>query len=966
MPRRDENQSSPDHSLGLPHLFRNFRGYHAGETMLVCGCGASLAQIIAPERFITIGVNDVGRLFDPDYLLVVNPRTQFTNGRFTYVERSRAHAIFTQLDLQLNHPRTIRFQMGVRAGTDFYNPDVLPYTRNSPYPAIGLAVHMGARRIGVIGVDFTQHHFFAQTGSHPLSRELDRINQEYRQLNESCRRNGVEIFNLSSESLLTAFPKMTQEDFWASTEATNHFSARKIFFVNYRFLSCGHVFRDGLTHAANRLGMNSKAALWDKPGLGEEIKAFNPDLLFVVHGRKFSTQFRSEIPSRKSAVWLLDEPYEVDDTSKFSSRFEATFVNDPSTLHRHRNAHYLPVCYDPQVHTYGACDERPYSLGFIGGANPMRERALSQLAHHDLLSYVVGGPWRDPSLMKLCPSPNIPAEETANLYRRTRIVLNVFRTVHHYNSSGILPVSMNPRIYEALQCGALVISEHRTEIDSICPELPTFRNMEEMEYQVERFLNDADLFARVRKACIRRLARHTYAQRLRCVLERTLDYQITSVQFFSGIATETNSRRDTANRGQTMREEALSADTAISIQTSVDLPPEVAIDWEIDGNVVEMESDGSLRLSKTANESPGTELGLIGRIKNDNIILEFEVMLERDSRFIAKIHQAEAHDQLSNSYHLMCSGGRAYLARHHHIFCTLTFPVGSWVPISFSYADGSVIVRRSGAEVARISDRTLTAGYCFLGVKGGSVRVRNLTLKAPMNSEGWRATPQYQVFHSSVTPEQPKVSIITTIYDRVECLEQCLRSVQALEFRDYEHIIVADAPPESVLEQIRSLIAEYPVGMKQPIFASLKQRTNDWGISPAALGLRMARGKYVCFLSDDNGYKPAHFNRLVDTLDSNGDLGFVYSSCMYDGRMTLSAPIPRPGRIDLGQPLFRRELFDKYLGGTLPFNEFGWDWRMIERFIRSGVRWQHVNDDTFIFRLAKYPQWTGQPLELQP
>jgi hypothetical protein len=28
---------------------------------------------------------------------------------------------------------------------------------------------------------------------------------------------------------------------------------------------------------------------------------------------------------------------------------------------------------------------------------------------------------------------------------------------------------------------------------------------------------------------------------------------------------------------------------------------------------------------------------------------------------------------------------------------------------------------------------------------------------------------------------------------------------------------------------------------------------------------------------------------------------------------------------------------------------------MIERFIRSGVRWKHLNEATFIFRLAKYP-----------
>jgi hypothetical protein len=71
--------------------------------------------------------------------------------------------------------------------------------------------------------------------------------------------------------------------------------------------------------------------------------------------------------------------------------------------------------------------------------------------------------------------------------------------------------------------------------------------------------------------------------------------------------------------------------------------------------------------------------------------------------------------------------------------------------------------------------------------------------------------------------------------------------------------------------------------------------------------------------------------------------------------MVLNAPSPRQAKIDLGQPLFRRELFEKHLNGTLPFHEFGWDWRMIERFLQKGVRWKHIDDPTFIFRLAQHP-----------
>src|SRR5579863_4093391 len=113
----------------LPSDFRDFRGFHRGESILVCGCGSSLSTLIAPERTITIGVNDVGRLFDPDYLVVLNPPAQFTGDRFSYVKKSRAKAIFTQLNLELEHPNVVRFRLGQRGGTDLSNPETLPFTR---------------------------------------------------------------------------------------------------------------------------------------------------------------------------------------------------------------------------------------------------------------------------------------------------------------------------------------------------------------------------------------------------------------------------------------------------------------------------------------------------------------------------------------------------------------------------------------------------------------------------------------------------------------------------------------------------------------------------------------------------------------------------------------------------------------------------------------------------------------------
>ena len=123
----------------------DFHNIHAGSTIVVCGCGESLNELTEPQRFITIGVNDVGRKFQPNYLVVVNPRDQFSGDRFTFVENSEAEYLFTQLDLGLARENLVPFNLGTNGGTDLSDLNVLHYTQNSPYVALCLAVHMDDR-----------------------------------------------------------------------------------------------------------------------------------------------------------------------------------------------------------------------------------------------------------------------------------------------------------------------------------------------------------------------------------------------------------------------------------------------------------------------------------------------------------------------------------------------------------------------------------------------------------------------------------------------------------------------------------------------------------------------------------------------------------------------------------------------------------------------------------------------------
>lgn len=194
----------------------SFQNIHRGQKIVVCGCGESLNDFVHPERFITIGVNDVGRRFQPNYLLVANYKHQFEGDRFSYVETSKAQYLFTPLwDTDLPHPNVVKFRGGTLNGTDFANPNVLHYINTSVYMALCLAVNMGASCIGLSGVDFTDYPFFGDPKRRKWDTYLPTLNEQFRHLDNALISRGVKVFNLSRASRLTAFPRMTLEDFAA-------------------------------------------------------------------------------------------------------------------------------------------------------------------------------------------------------------------------------------------------------------------------------------------------------------------------------------------------------------------------------------------------------------------------------------------------------------------------------------------------------------------------------------------------------------------------------------------------------------------------------------------------------------------------------------------------------------------------------------------------------------------------------
>lgn len=201
--------------MSLVKSLSDFMGVHKGEKIIICGCGTSLPTILPyKDEFITIGVNDVPNLFNPTYLLIVDSSTRFNLDRQRIINNAKVRGLFTCVKGWTN-PHLVHFDLGQKSLANIESSTTIDHFLNSPYVAVNLAYKMGAKHIGVIGVDFTNGHFYnTKDGMHPLATSvyLNKVNTSYHTLLGALATRGVTLHNLSPNSRL-AIPKITIEEF---------------------------------------------------------------------------------------------------------------------------------------------------------------------------------------------------------------------------------------------------------------------------------------------------------------------------------------------------------------------------------------------------------------------------------------------------------------------------------------------------------------------------------------------------------------------------------------------------------------------------------------------------------------------------------------------------------------------------------------------------------------------------------
>ena len=111
--------------------------------------------------------------------------------------------------------------------------------------------------------------------------------------------------------------------------------------------------------------------------------------------------------------------------------------------------------------------------------------------------------------------------------------------------------------------------------------------------------------------------------------------------------------------------------------------------------------------------------------------------------------------------------------------------------------------------------------------------------------------------------DSPTISVIIPVYNVEPYLEECLQSVAAQTFRDFEAIVVDDGSTDgsgAIAEKFAAQDARFQVVHQQNKGISATRNT----------GLDLAKAEFVVFVDSDDRCKPAMFETLLNAAQRDG------------------------------------------------------------------------------------------------
>ena len=125
---------------------------------------------------------------------------------------------------------------------------------------------------------------------------------------------------------------------------------------------------------------------------------------------------------------------------------------------------------------------------------------------------------------------------------------------------------------------------------------------------------------------------------------------------------------------------------------------------------------------------------------------------------------------------------------------------------------------------------------------------------------------------TTMTNSTVPISVILPVYNGEDHLTVCIESVLAQTFQDFEFIIVNDASTDGT-SQILNKFASIDKRIK-----IINNKVNQKQTASANTAIKNSKGKYLARMDADDVALPSRFEKQINVLEDNPDIGAIGSS----------------------------------------------------------------------------------------
>lgn len=268
-------------------------------------------------------------------------------------------------------------------------------------------------------------------------------------------------------------------------------------------------------------------------GAAASIAQLKPTIVFSIGSYLPESIYFGEVSREAKKVgattvfWATEDPYEQDANYRITDDFDVIFSCDRwgSNFYQRGRVYHLPLAASRELHYAPVMDEtnRNIDVLFCGVAFTSRKDIVRNLmpSLRRLNIRIIGPGWGEFGVG--FSDARIEKHQLVELYQRSKIVLNLGRSLHFENKRFMIsPSTPGPRTFEAAAAGAFQIFHEDTyELRRYFTgdEIPTFSNKRDFDELIETFLDDPDRRLEVaQQAQKRTLEEHTYGNRIQDVL----------------------------------------------------------------------------------------------------------------------------------------------------------------------------------------------------------------------------------------------------------------------------------------------------------------------------------------------------------------------------------------------------------------------------------------------------------------